>query len=346
MTEIKMSDPRLSFTGRIDFTNAQAPLFIWAGSFVEFAFIGTDAVIEVDNKILGNGRTLGYVVDGKEYKSDLSDGVQNITLIEDGENIRHEITVFKRMESGHYFSINKLMLNDNAVMCEAPEKPKRRIEVYGDSVSAGEVCEAVDYTGKTDPENNIGQWDNAWQSYVMKMARALPAEVYDTSQGGLSLFDNTGYFEQPNTKGLEFTYNKLKYNPRYETSEWDFNRFVPHVIIIAIGQNDAFPNPDCLKDKEYYEKWVSKYIEIVRMLHKKSGATFILANTVLMHDRAWDDILEDIKNRLQSEINVYHFMYKRNGAATPGHPRIPEQQEMADELTEFLNSLPQSTWDD
>ena len=30
--------------------------------------------------------------------------------------------------------------------------PERKIEVYGDSVSAGEVSEAVDYTGEEDPE--------------------------------------------------------------------------------------------------------------------------------------------------------------------------------------------------
>ena len=347
MKEILMSNPCFSYTGRIDFTDKNSPLFIWAGSFVTFRFIGTDLTIEVDNHILGNGVNLGYLVDGAEFKADLNDGKNKIEILKNAENICHEIVIFKRMESGHYFNINKVLVNDEAVLCDAPKKPKRRIEVYGDSVSAGEVCEAVEFVGKVDPENNNGQWDNAWQSYVMKMARALPAEVYDTSQGGLSLFDGTGYYEQPDTKGLEFTYNKLKYNPRYPTSDWDFNRFIPHLIIIAIGQNDAFPNPDCLKDKAYYERWVNKYIEIVMELHNHSPkATFVLANTVLMHDTAWDDILEDIKDRLADKIKVHHFMYKRNGAATPGHPRIPEQQEMADELIEFLNSLPQSTWED
>ena len=318
MKEISMTESCFSYTGRIDFSDKLAPLFIWAGSFVKFSFVGTDITIEVNNYVLGNGVNLGYIVDGKQYKADLIDGLQEIEILKNAENTRHEIIVFKRMESGHYFSINKVLLNDDAVLCEAEKKPEKRIEVYGDSVSAGEVCEAVENVGKVDPENNNGQWDNAWYSYPMIMSRQLPAEVYDTSQGGLALFDSTGYYEQPNTKGLEFTYNKLRYNPRYETSDWDFNRFVPHVIIIAIGQNDAFPNPDCLRDKEYYERWAGKYIEIVRDLHKKSPkATFVLTTTVLMHEKIWDDILEDIKNRLKNELKVYHFMYLRNGAATP-----------------------------
>ena len=36
--------------------------------------------------------------------------------------------------------------------------------MYGDSVSAGEVSEAVEYTGKPDPEHN-GQYSNSWYSY-------------------------------------------------------------------------------------------------------------------------------------------------------------------------------------
>ena len=43
--------------------------------------------------------------------------------------------------------------------------PERRIKVYGDSVSAGEVSEAVDYTRKEDPEHN-GEYSNSWYSYA------------------------------------------------------------------------------------------------------------------------------------------------------------------------------------
>ena len=37
-----------------------------------------------------------------------------------------------------------------------PKKTDKRIEVYGDSVSAGEVSEAVDFVGKEDPEHEGG----------------------------------------------------------------------------------------------------------------------------------------------------------------------------------------------
>ena len=123
---------------------------------------------------------------------------------------------------------------------------------------------------------------------------------------------------------------------------------MPHVVIMAIGQNDAHPNPDCLRDEEYYEKWVGKYIEIINGIRSHAPkATVVLALTVLMHDPIWDDALEDIKIRLGGEGGrAYHFMYARCGKATPGHPRYVEQVEMAEEMTAFLNSLPETTWED
>lgn len=47
-------------------------------------------------------------------------------------------------------------------MCQ--KKTDKRIEVYGDSVSAGEVSEAVDFVGKEDPEHE-GGYSNSY--YLM-----------------------------------------------------------------------------------------------------------------------------------------------------------------------------------
>ena len=53
-----------------------------------------------------------------------------------------------------------------------------------------------------------------------------------------------------------------------------------------------------------------------------------------MHDPRWDEVLDEIKEELGDF--VYRYRYRRNGAATPGHPRITEQNEMALELSQFI----------
>ena len=57
--------------------------------------------------------------------------------------------------------------------------------------------------------------------------------------------------------------------------------------------------------------------------------------------------IEEAKDMLKAKgiEKVYHFMFKRNGAATPGHPRISEQYEMAEELTAFISSLGDDIWE-
>ena len=43
---------------------------------------------------------------------------------------------------------------------------------------------------------------------------------------------------------------------------------------------------------------------------------------------------------------MHHYMYKRNGAGTPGHLRIPEAEEMAEELTAYIESLGDGIWNE
>ena len=60
--------------------------------------------------------------------------------------------IFKRQDACHELTILGFEINcntdDECELLEASPLPPRRIEVYGDSVSAGEVSEAVDYVAK------------------------------------------------------------------------------------------------------------------------------------------------------------------------------------------------------
>lgn len=136
---------------------------------------------------------------------------------------------------------------------------------------------------------------------------------------------------------METVYKQMGYEPHFELTEWDFSRYTPDYVIIALGQNDANPDPKRIYEKEYREKWKTVYKNMVLDLNEKySGkARFIVITTVLMHEPTWDDALDEIVNELAMD-NVKRFKFRRNGAATPGHPRIPEQTEMADELYGFI----------
>lgn len=347
MLKILPEDGLIRYSGRVDFSDGRATL-CWPGAAFTLRFSGTSVKIEAENDCFGWPTLIGAVVDGEEKCFDIGRAREaNLTVAQNLPEGEHTVTVYRRME-GHYLTVSAIYINgENPRLLELPPKPWKRIEVYGDSVSAGSVVDCEEFAGKCDPDGHDGKFDNALHAYPQLVAKLLPAEVYDTSQGGIAIFDGTGYFEMPDTKGVESCYNMLRYSSYRPRSEWDFS-FRPHVVIFAIGQNDAYPDPDVLKKPDMREKWLSKYVEIVNDVREKAGgAAVVLALTVLQHAPEWDDAMDEIASRLGGENRfVYHFRYTRCGLATPGHPRISEQREMAEELTAFLQSLPEKIWED
>ena len=73
------------------------------------------------------------------------------------------------------------------------------------------------------------------------------------------------------------------------------------------------------------------------------NALIVLTTTILQHDPAWDRAIDEVCDTM-ADPRVRHFMYLRNSTATPGHPRISEQREMAMELTSYLRSFGPELW--
>ena len=334
------------YTGRIDFGDKKEPLMIYAGSTVETKFTGTSVGIYVKNQSMFTYTAIGVLVDNVQYKLELADSGEEQFFkvpaeLSEGE---HTLVVFKRQAAAHYFRFCGIETDDGSKVF-APEKNYAlKIEVFGDSVSAGEVTEAFYYEGCIDPaeDKNSGVYDNSWFSYPMILGRRLSAQVHDNAQGGIALLDKTGFFCGPDREkllGVESTYNKLSYVPYSQQgmTEWDFARFTPDLVIFAVGQNDPNPCEEETRSEEYVEKWKNKYKEILGDLKRHYGeqVKIVMILTVLMHDPRWDTYLDEIEAELGDD-NVRHYRFRRCGAATPGHPRLTEQVEMAEELAQYI----------
>ena len=279
-----------------------------------------------------------------------------ITLAENLPNIEHEAVIFKRQDGQHYIQLLNFGLDDGAqIMPPLTAEPTRRIEVFGDSVSCGERNEAALYVGKPDPEVDLSGYSNSWQSYAAITARNLGAALHDTSQGGASLIDGIGWFAGPDYVGQESIWDRIEYNPALgETKPWDFRRFTPQVAIVAIGQNDSHPVDFMAHDYdgEQAVHWRARYVDFLRAIHARyPQATIVCITTLLMHDPAWDRAIDEAVQTFNATVGVsthtvaHHFLFTRNGAATPGHPRVAEHEEMARELTAFIESLGESIWE-
>ncbi|GFI44478.1 cellulase/esterase CelE [Lachnospiraceae bacterium] len=345
---VKMNDERLSYSGRIDWSEEEYPVFIYPCTWVKLRFTGNQLKLHIENHRAYWDNYMGCILDGKQLSLALpKEGRGVLTIpVEQEEKTEHEALIFKRQDACHEVKFFGIELADGARVLKTPEKPARRIEVYGDSVSAGEVAEAVEYTGCEDPGHN-GEYSNSWYSYAWMAARKLNAEIHDIAQGGIALMDGTGWFHAPDYIGMETAWDKIRYNLELgKTLDWDFGKYDPQLIIVAFGQNDSNPE-DYMKEDfhgEKAEKWRQHYKGFLNQLRTIYPSAYIVCcTTLLRHDKAWDQAIGQVVEKLQDE-RITRYLFGRNGDGTPGHLRIAEAEEMADELAAYIENLNIEGW--
>lgn len=347
--KIQPDNGKLSYSGRIDWRNPKEPVFVYPCTSVGMRFTGNVLKVHVRNKSAYWDNYLGCILDGRQSALLLpKEGTAFLEIeVEGTKKQEHEVLFFKRQDACHELGFLGVELAEGARLLDIPGKSERRIEVYGDSVSAGEASEAVEYVGKEDPEHN-GEYSNSWYSYAWMTARKLNAQIHDISQGGIALIDGTGWFHDPDYIGMETAWDKIHYNPDLsESLNWDFSKYMPQVVIVAIGQNDSHPQ-DYMKenpDGEMAARWRSHYKKFLLKLREKYPcAQIVCCTTLLEHDKAWDLSIGQVVREIDDE-RITQYLFGRNGKGTPGHLRIPEAEEMADELTAYIEGLNIDGWE-
>lgn len=341
---IASDNPFIKYSGRIDFSDDKNPVFVFPCTYAKIRIYGTRLDVLVSNKNAYWDNYLGIIVDGVQSKALLNnDGKeQKIRLFNENKVSLHEVMIFKRQDACHEITLHGFEADDNAKLFEMNESFNLKLEFYGDSVSAGEVSEALDYAGKPDPTWHNGEFSNSYYSYAWLTARKLNASIHDIAQGGIALLNNTGWFNEPDYIGMEEAFDKVHYNPVFgKPTVWDFASYTPDVVVIAIGQNDSHPfdymaKSYTSKESKHWRKHYKAFVEKIREIYPK--AHIILCTTILEHDENWDKSIDEVCRSLD-DIQVHHFLFTDNGKGTPGHIRANEAEIMASELSDYIRSL-------
>lgn len=339
----------LIYSGRIDFSDPSEPIFIFPGSSVSMLFTGTIIKVLVKNNHGYNDNYLGYVLDGIQKKVLLPNDKSQVELTL-GEDLcdrkSHEVILFKRQDGCHEFTFYGFIISKEGGVNPPPKKSRRCIEFYGDSAAAGELIEDENYT-ESFGGKHTGQYSNVWYSYAMMIARNLKADVSIIAQGGIALLNHAGYFHAPDSIGMESIYDKLHFNPDLgKVTDWDFKSYMPQVVVIDIGQNDAYPEDYMKEDKrgEKSERWKKHYREFVLNIRRKYPKAFIvITTTIVNHHPSWDRAIGLVCREINDE-KIQHFLYSMNGRGTPFCTRARLAEQMAFELSIFLKSLEPEIW--
>jgi lysophospholipase L1-like esterase len=323
------------FVGRIDLSDLSAPVFFYAGSYMVVRFQGASlqAIFSDEGAWNEYGNQVGFIIDdGKLVVHQLVKGVTH-QLVEiaaglpDGE---HDLIFAKLQGPGNgrgSLTLHDLVLDPGKNLLLPPALPRLKIEAYGDSVTEGEGAACPD--GTHDCGSLAG--NNGWMSYTNTLARHLDCQVHNLGIGGLAVRDGTGWYEDGHT-GLETTYDRL--NPWGEQkTHWDFRRYRPDLVIMALGVNDqskfGFDN---------LPLWKETYQRIVRDIHARHGGgdlPFLFAVPPINVHVAYQNVAQVAAELKAEGMNTFFYRY---GFEVDGHPNRPQSARMARELYDFITS--------
>lgn len=257
-------DARLQYEGRFETCGPNEVRCAWSASAATIRFHGTAVNADLN---LGNNNRFEVVVDGNPVKVLMvadAPGRHLYSLASNLANADHLVTLFKCTQ-GYSATVSffGFQLNQGAVVLPVPVVD-RRIEVIGDSISAGVGNEAANEKEAYSPNN-----ENAYWSYGAVAARELGAEFSCFALGGKCLWpDNT----------IPAVYDRiLPLDPK--SPLWNFEGWKPNAVLINLGTNDFN------KGTPEEEGWVKAYHDFIGRIRKNyPGAMIYLALGPILND--------------------------------------------------------------
>jgi hypothetical protein len=328
---IEADNPKIQYTGRIDFSNPKEPILYWPGTYIIAKFEGTSIKIRL-NDIEGENY-YNIIIDDNDSKPIVLDCEQDkeiYSITSELKDTIHKVLVFRRTETFTGSTIFKgFILDEGKGLLEPQPKPKFKIEFYGNSITSGMGNECI---GDEDEGNESKK--NNYLTYSAITARNLNAEYVCISKSGIGIL--ISWFPQTMP---EFYY---RLNPSDPESMWDFSKWTPDIVVINLFQNDSWlieklnPLPDS-------KKIIRAYIDFIQKVREKYPEAHIFCTLGSMdateEGQPWPGYIKEAVKILKEDFDdkrVYSYIFAYDG--TGKHPRVNQHFKMAEELTIFIKS--------
>lgn len=331
---VSYNNPNIKYRGRIDTTSNDVAELYWSGTSISLNFEGESISAMFDEERGDN--YYNVIIDKDSLFVLRPDSVQKYYELATGLTAgSHHIEIFKRTEWDRGWSrFYGFQITGNAKVLPKEAPKKRKIEFYGNSITAGYAVE--DFSG-VDRSDSI--FTNNYLSYSNLTATHFDAEYQCICKSGIGITISWFPLIMPEM------YNRL--NPSDPDSHWDFSLFTPDLVVINLFQNDSWlvERPEFEEFKHRFgttkpseEFIIDRYADFVASIRKEYPETPIICMLGNMdatrEGSLWPGYVEAAVKQL-NDPNIYtHFEPYKN---TPGHPTIEEQQTMANHLIEFIN---------
>lgn len=325
--------------GRTDITNNQLELISSAVHF-GFSFEGDECKVYASVPDWLDHNYLQYELDGiYQNRIKISKNQKAPILLTASNKGKHTVWIYKATEAttGPVF-IEKITGKN---LKSIPNSNAPLIEFIGNSITCGAAADASEIPCGTGVYHDQ---HNAYYAYGPRVARQLGANYILSSVSGIGIY-RTWNHEEPS---MPQVYDKTDFQVGSER-KWDFNKYTPKIISIALGTNDL-SNGDGKTPRTAFDsaRFVNNYIGFVQFVKSKyPTAQIVFLNSPMVGgDR--NILLENCLATIKMNIDRLHpfdkpvalfFFRPMKARGCGGHPSVEDHGIMADELYPFFKNL-------
>jgi len=330
---VPYSNSEITYIGRTDSTTFEGVQLFWSGTSIKLNFEGQSIAALLDDE---NGDNYYNVILDKDSLFILrADSIKRYhQLASNLSEGRHTIEIFRRTEwdRGTTTFYGFKIKGHAKVLAKSPPS-KRKMEFYGNSITAGYAVE--DLSGKDSPD---GTNTNNYASYAAITARNFSADYHCICRSGIGIMVSWIPLIMPEL------YDRL--NPKEPTSKWNFSVYQPNVVVVNLFQNDSWivNHPD---NEEFKKRFgddppddvyiIKAYQDFIGLIREKYPETSIICSLGGMdaakEGSKWIDYIKTAVTNLNDSAVYTHFMPY---IEAKGHPSIQDQQKMAKSLSAFI----------
>ena len=328
------NDSHIQIMGRHLVDSHGAVKFAASGVTFYMKFRGTRLAADLDDEFRDSTsyNWFDVIVDGghvREFRTRM--GKTHYVLADSLKPGVHTLILCKATEgqNGH----NRLVDVQTQQLLQAAPLPKRKIEYIGDSITCGFGDDTLQYSCSK------GHWfdhTNAWYAYGPRLARSLHTQWMLSSVSGIGMhrnWNNPGPVMPDVYSGVYMEYTK-------HPVPWDFNKYTPDLVVIALGTND-FSKGDGKEPRPKLngDAFVKDYTNFVATVRKKyPNAKFILANSPMFGPTEQNTLAGYLQRVIKNseaagDSAITSFRWNETySSGCDGHPNMKQQGLMANEL--------------
>lgn len=272
----------------------------------------------------------------------LEEAEASYTLYETDTPRRVKLRLMKMSEAAFGVAGIKSITTDGII--EPTSSKAHRIEFIGDSITCGYGNEGV---WNVDVFNTAQE--NPWEAYAAKTARYFNADFNLVSWSGIGIISAWTDKDEPNTSEwlmpelYQYTdggFDRTRDCVDFEV--WDNNSFLPELIVINLGTNDA----SYTKGKEdRIAHFTESYVRFLNQVRSANPTSEILCTLGAMGH----DLCAAVETAVQVyvgktlDFNIHTLCFdvqqESDSIGTDWHPSITTHGKMADKLIEKIKEV-------